>query len=67
MICNKDMLFTYALEIAIGSVVENQAGFELNAKHLLLVCARIAHLFGENINNIKKVTEARLHANKELV
>jgi hypothetical protein len=60
------LIFNFALEYAIRKAQENLVGLELNGTHQLLAYADDVNLLGDNIDTIKKTTEAIIDAGKEV-
>jgi hypothetical protein len=59
------MLFNFALEYAIRQVQVNQVGLKLNGTYQLLAYADNVNLLEDNIDTIKKNTEAVTDASGE--
>jgi hypothetical protein len=60
------LLFNFASEYAIRNVHENQVTLKLNGTHQLLAYADDVNLLGNNIDTIKKNTEALIDASKKV-
>jgi hypothetical protein len=56
----------FTLEYAIKKVQENQVELKLNGTHQLLAYADDVNLLGDNMDTIKKDTEALIDASKEV-
>jgi hypothetical protein len=60
------LLFNFVLEYVIRKVQEDQVGLKLNGTHQLLAYADDANLLGDNIDTIKKNTEALIDESKKV-
>jgi hypothetical protein len=59
------LLFNFALEYAIRKVQETRVGLKFNGTHQLIDYADDVNLLGDNIDTMKKYTEAFIDASKE--
>jgi hypothetical protein len=60
------LLFKFGIEYAIRRVQENHVSLELNGSLQLLVYADGVNLLGDNIDTIKKNTQNKIDATKEV-
>jgi hypothetical protein len=60
------LLFNFALGYTIRRVQENQEGLKLNGTRQLLAHDNCVNIVGDNVDTIKKHTEALLNAGKEV-
>jgi hypothetical protein len=59
------MLFSFALEYAIGKVQGNQVGLKINGAHQLLIYDNDINLLGDIINVIRQNTGTLLEAGRD--
>jgi hypothetical protein len=60
------LLFNFAFVYAIRRIQKIQEGLKLNGTHQLLAYADGVNIVGENVDTIRKNTEALLNASKEV-
>jgi hypothetical protein len=60
------LIFNFALEYAIRKAQGNQVGLQLGRTHQLLGSVDDVNLLGDNINSMKKNTEALIDTSKEV-
>jgi hypothetical protein len=60
------LLFSFALEYAIRRVKENQVELKLNGTHQLLAYTDDVYMVAENVDTVKKNTEALFDASREV-
>ena len=65
MVCNKEMLFNFALEYAIRRVHVIQDGLKLNGTPQLLVNDNDVNILGGSVHTTKQNAEAFVVASKE--
>jgi hypothetical protein len=65
-IASTPLLFNITLGYVVRKVQGNQVGLKLNWTHQLLVCADDLNLLKDNIDTIKKNTDALIEASKDV-
>jgi len=60
------LLLMFAFECVIRKIQENQKGLKLNGTHQLMTYVDDVNLASENTYNVKKITEGKLSASKDV-